>query len=66
MSARGRAIFDQYVATHLKGPIAAALSVESHAHTLISHCRKEGLAPQEVVEEVGDLVRAIRAVLKKA
>lgn len=65
MSARGRKIFDRYASTHLRGPLACAISLQSHVHNLLLDCREQGVPHEEIVEEVGELMRAIEAEVKK-
>lgn len=61
MSARGRALFEHYAASHLVGPLANAISIQSHAHNFRSHCKEAGIDVKEVTDEVGDLMVAFAA-----
>lgn len=65
MSARGREMFDRYVADYLNQPLTTALSLQSHVHTLLSHCREAGISRDEIIEEVGEIIDALTTARKK-
>lgn len=59
MSERGKALFDRYVASHMRDPTLAALPVGTHVFNLTSLAAESQISLREIVEEVGPLIPAI-------
>lgn len=56
MSERGKALFDRFVASHMRDPTLAALPV---VFNLTSLAAESQISLREIVEEVGPLIPAI-------
>lgn len=59
MSDRGRALFERYVANHIRDPVLAALPSGTHVFNLTALAAESKIPVSEIVEEVGPLTAAI-------
>jgi hypothetical protein len=65
MSARGRDLFDRYVRNNLNHPDLRVLDATSHAFNLTSMAATQHLPIAQVIEEVGPIAPALRALMKR-
>ncbi|YBV97115.1 hypothetical protein M1D80_09525 [Phyllobacteriaceae bacterium JZ32] len=65
MSLRGRRLFELYVANYLNHPLLAGVGLDSHAFALAGQARAQAIPMHEVTDEVGPLLTALAAAVKK-
>lgn len=61
MSQRGKALFDRYIASHVRDTALAALPSGTHAFNLTTMATELKIPVSELIEEVGPLAVAITA-----
>ncbi len=65
MSRRGRELFDMYVTVFMASPEARDGHPETHVANLLATAEDARVEPSEMIEEVGDVLTALRHQLRQ-